>query len=152
MDYEYEYLNTFFMIFWVILFFFTIIIERKHKNLELLNYSFAALVSFICGIAFANALYQVIIFSFCIIFFKILLNPYYKKVQKERIFENQITTFIGREAVVLKPIDPDTVGVIKFYSITWEAICGGNYTLEEGELVLITGRSGTNLIASKITH
>lgn len=82
--------------------------------------------------------------------FSIFIHPINKRNRIKRIFENQITTYIGREATVSKTIQPDKIGELKFYNILWEAIPAGDYVLEEGEVVLITGKSGVNLVASKI--
>lgn len=152
MDYDFEYLNVFFIILWFVIFVFCSFIEYKIKDIDLLHYGLGALTSGICGLIFATIFYQAIIFVISIIVFRILLNSYYRKKQTIRIFENQICTYIGREAIVSKPIDPNHIGEVRIFSTTWEAICGGDYSLEEGELVLITGKSGVNLVVSKIKY
>lgn len=150
MIYEFEFLNIFFIIFWFLLFIFSLFLELRYKYLSLLNFSFAALVAGISGIIFAEIPHQIAIFVSLSLAFLILLYPYYRKNKIQRIFDNQICTFIGREAIVSKTITPNEIGEIKFYDITWKAVCAGSYCLEEGELVLITGKSGVKLVASKI--
>jgi len=150
MAYNSDYLDDFFIVFWLALFVLTLIIELKLKHLSLINYSFAALVTSLCGAIFAYAQVQLIIFISLSLLFAILLSPLKRKNRTKRIFENQVCAFIGREATVIKKIDPQKVGQIKFYDMTWEAIPANNCCIEVGEEVLITGKSGLNLIVTKI--
>ena len=115
-----------------------------------INYSLAALVTAILGIIFATASEQLFFFIGLSFVFGIFSYPINKRKRIKRIFENQITIYIGREAIVSKTILPDKIGELKFYNIYWEAVSAGDYILEEGEVVLITGKSGLNLVASKI--
>lgn len=149
---DFKLLHLFFIIFWFCLFIFTLYMELKLRLFSLISYSLAALLTAILGIIFASVPEQLFIFIGFSFVFSIFVHPINKRRRIKRIFENQITTYIGREATVSKTIQPDKIGELKFYNIFWEAVPAGDYVLEEGEVVLITGKSGVNLVASKIKN
>jgi membrane protein implicated in regulation of membrane protease activity len=149
MSYESDYLDTFFIVFWLFIFLLTLLTEMKLKQFNLLCFTIASLVAAICGIFFASTIYQCIIFISLSFILGIAFYPIMKKRKIKRIFDNQISTFIGREAIVTKTIEPKKVGEIKFYDITWEAISNCDFPTNKEEEVLITGKCGVILVVTK---
>lgn len=147
---DYRFITTFFIIIWFVLFLFLFYLEYKSKQLYFINYVVATFITGVSGLFFATVMEQILIFMFVLVSTRIILHPYIKQKQIKRIFVNQACTFIGREAVVSKRISPDTIGEISINGFEWEAIPDNEYNIEVGELVYIAGKSGVNLVVSKI--
>lgn len=149
---DFIFINIFFMVFWIFLFIFLSILEYKLKDYNFFSYAIGAFFAGLSGFIFATVPEQLFIFLFFIIVSNIIIYPIKRKARYQRIFDSQVAIYIGREAKVSKTIYPGQIGELTFEGISWEAIASSeDLLLEEGETVLISGKSELNLIASKFS-
>lgn len=141
-------INPTFIIIWFLIFAIMLISEIISKDFSTLCYSVSAFITFICAILFVNPLKQIIIFLLLSAILKLASFPIRKKVYKKRRFKKQISSLIGRYAIVTKPISENKVGEVSIDGILWPALTFDNQTFQINQRVYILSTYNYNLVTS----
>lgn len=98
----------------------------------------AALVAWIAPDAY---LLQVVAGSIVTLVLTIFTKPISKKVRSSKGFQDTGTELVGRQGVVVDPIEPGQYGIVKVGSDTWSAVSA--QLLAKDERVRVISRSST---------
>ncbi|GIO38004.1 hypothetical protein J41TS12_28650 [Paenibacillus antibioticophila] len=98
----------------------------------------AALVAWIAPDAY---LLQVVAGSIVTLVLTIFTKPISKKVRNSKGFQDTGTELVGRQGVVVDPIEPGQYGIVKVGSDTWSAVSA--QLLAKDERVRVISRSST---------
>lgn len=140
------------LLFWIAVCIFSMFLERKEKQLYFIHVIVSSFIVTVYSF-FTDAIKnQLVVFIILFIFIRIIIQPFINQKRIRRIFENQICTFIGNEAIVSKDISKDKRGEVNFYGIVWDAITKEDDILTVGMHVLIKDKEDLNLVVSKIEN
>lgn len=98
----------------------------------------AALVAWIAPDAY---LLQVVAGSIVTLVLTVFTKPISKKIRTSRGFKDTGTELVGRQGVVVEPIEPGQYGIVKIGGDTWSAVSA--QLLAKDERVRVISRSST---------
>jgi len=132
--------------FWLGLFVIALVAELLTSDMISIWFALAALPSFVLALAGAHIIIQIVVFI--IIAFALLLftRPVVKKYMKTNEIKTNAESLIGKQAICIKQITPDTIGRVKVQYIEWSAI--SKETIEVGQHVRILDIEGAKLIVT----
>lgn len=140
------------LLFWIAVFIFSIYLEKKEKQLYFIHIIVSSFVVTIYSFFSDTIKKQLVVFIVLFVLIRLIIQPFINRKRNKRIFENQICTFIGNEAIVSKTISKDQSGEINFYGIVWDAITKEEDILTVGMHVLIKDKENLSLVVSKLDN
>lgn len=135
-------------IYWIILFLVLVLIELATVNLVSIWFAIGALGAFVTSFFTDSVLLQLLLFVVISVVSLVLTFPIVRKFKsKEKIVPTNLDRVIGKEAEVVKAIQPNHYGEVEIFGTTWTA--ASKDTLQVGEKARIKKMEGVKLIVEK---
>jgi len=113
-----------------------------------IGFAVGAFISGIFSLIYPDIYYwQIGIFIAVTVVLLPLTRKMAKKITKESPSQSNVDAMIGKTALVIEYIDPDTVGKVKFEGEVWRATA--DEKIETNEKVVINSISGTKLYVKR---
>lgn len=111
----------------------------------------AAFIVFICALLGLSLNGQIIVFITTTILLIIFIRPLVTKLFKTKDVPMNSGSVIGKNAVVIKPIDNiHKTGQVKVAGEVWSAISSDGEIIEIESMVIIESINGVNLVVRKV--
>jgi membrane protein implicated in regulation of membrane protease activity len=134
---------------WVVLAALFGLIEALTMGLTTIWFAGGAIAASVAAMAGFSGVVQIVIFFVVSIILIIFTRPLAKKKLNVGNEMTNVDALIGKQALVIKTIEPFTVGQAKVDGLVWSAIAAGdNKTIVKNSTVTIVGIEGVKLIVS----
>lgn len=111
----------------------------------------AAFIAFICAILGLPLEVQVIVFISCTILMIAFIRPLITKFFKTKDVQMNSKSVIGKNAIVLRPIDNiNKTGQVKVSGEVWSAISSDDEPIEVDTMVIVESIDGVKLVVRKV--
>ena len=135
---------------WIVIMVVSVIIEISTTDLTSLWFAVGAFVSLIINLFLKDDLIyvQILVFALVSIVAIFVLRPILKKKINTPKIATNVDAMIGKQVLVVSPINLNKPGIIKFEGIEWTAITE-DVECEPGDFVYISKINGNTVIVNK---
>ncbi|MFC3748143.1 NfeD family protein [Paenibacillus sp. GCM10012306] len=127
---------------WFIVAGLLLVVEMMTLTFYLLWLSIGAAVAGLVSLIVPDAiLFQVVLGSLVAVGLTLFSKPLVARFRSSRGFKDAGTDIVGRQGIVVEPIEPGRYGQVKVGGDTWSAT--SSQVLDKDEVVRIIGRSST---------
>ena len=136
---------------WVAVFVISAIVEAFSLDLTSIWITCGAIIPFIIAIFAPEAIiWQIIVFIVVTLVLMIFIRPIAKKCLTKRTHKTNISSFIGKKAILISDITPYELGTIKINDIVWNVTTKDNSTISANNEVEIIEVNGNKLIVKLV--
>ncbi|MEE8577630.1 MAG: NfeD family protein [candidate division Zixibacteria bacterium] len=128
-----------------------LIIELTTPSMMFLSFVAGALVAGLWGGLYPEQYYwQIGLFLLVSVGLLPLMRKFAKRITKDSAEITNVDRMIGKNGTVIKPIDPDEPGQVKFEGEVWSATA--DVAIEEHARVSITSVTGVRVHVERVEH
>lgn len=139
-----------YLIFWLITFIVLLVCELVSSALVSVWFCGGALVAIVANLLSAPFLIQLIIFIIVSAVLLIITRPLAKKILKKDTLKTNVSSIIGKKAVVTKEIDnTECIGEINVNGQIWSARSSDDEIIKESSNVVIEDIQGVKAIVKQ---
>lgn len=147
-----EYLTTHLWLVWTIVVFICLTLELSSGDFYVTCFAIGAVGATLSAIFHAPLWLQVLVWAACSVLSIWLIRPRLLRRlhdgQHERL--SNADALIGRQGVVIEPIEPDGSGYVKVDGDAWKAVSAAEDTIGIGEKVKIISRNSIIVTVARV--
>jgi membrane protein implicated in regulation of membrane protease activity len=135
---------------WLGLMVLLIVVEAATMGLTTIWFAIGALFAFLVSLTHVHPLVQFGVFLVSSIILLYYTRPLAKKYLKVGSHATNVDSFIGREGIVIKPVEKYSTGQVKVWGQIWTAVSENGEVIPQDSRIRVKAVEGVKLVVEAI--